>query len=48
MKKLFIKIALKMLKKEMRKNPDISYSELGRYGVQDVVVIGTGEKALIL
>jgi hypothetical protein len=48
MKKLIIRIALKMLKKEMKKNPDMTYAELGSYGVEDVVVIATGEKALII
>jgi len=49
MKKIFIRIALTMLKKEMRKNPDMSYGELGQYGVVDIVVIETTkEKALII
>ena len=48
MKTLFIRIALKMLKKAMKKNPDMTYGQLGRYGVEDVVIIGTGEKALII
>lgn len=49
MKKLIIKIALQMLKKEMRKNPNMTYAELGSYGVEDVMILKTtGEKALIL
>lgn len=49
MKKIFIRIALKMLKKEMIKNPDMTYGELGSYGVEDVMILKTtGEKALII
>jgi hypothetical protein len=48
MKKLIIKFALKMLKKEMKKNPDMTYSELASFGVEDIMVIATGEKALII
>lgn len=48
MKKLFVRIALRILKKEMSKNPDMDYGELGSYGVQDIMVIATGEKALII
>ena len=32
----------------MQKNPDMTYAELGSYGVEDIMVIGTGEKALII
>ena len=46
--KLFIRIAVKMLKKEMKKNPNMSYGELGGYGVEDVMVVAGGEKALII
>jgi hypothetical protein len=48
MKRIIIRFALKMLKKEMEKNPNMSYAELGSYGVEDVMVIATGEKALII
>jgi len=49
MKKIFIRIALRMLKKEMRNNPNMSYGELGHYGVVDIIEIeSTKEKALII
>ena len=37
-----------MLKEEMKKNPNMSYGELSGYGIEDVMVIATGEKALII
>jgi hypothetical protein len=48
MKKIIIRFALKMLKKEMEKNPNITYAELESYGVQDFMVIASGEKALVI
>jgi len=48
-KKLIIRIALRWFKEEMRKNPAMSYRELGHYGVQDIVKLSsTGENAFVL
>lgn len=48
MKKIIIRFALRMLKKEMKKNPNMTYGELEAYGVQDIMVVAGGENALII
>jgi len=37
MKTIFIRIALKMLKKIIKNNPNIDYHALSKYGVKDVL-----------
>lgn len=48
MKKLIIRWTLKVLKKELRKLPNMSYAQLEAYGIEDVLTTVSGEKAIIL
>lgn len=48
MKKIIIRWALKQLKRSVKNNPGMSYSELESYGVEDIVTLGSGEKAFII
>jgi len=49
MKKLFIRIALKMLAKHERLHPNMGYGEYAEFGILDVIKnTKTGEKMFIL
>jgi len=37
-----------MLKRELKRNPNITFEELGKYGIEDIITTPHGEQALIL
>lgn len=47
-KKFLIRIAMRWLREILIANPNMSYAELDKYGIEDIIQTHYGERALIL